>query len=127
MSDATLFVPVVEGATIGNGDLTGSTERGLSLKIDLVLGSTSALYGPVAFRIPSPFIPDTLIVGVAHDISTGVSYALDVQRRAGGRLLVQVWEAAGVCRHPVDISGTVPFTWATGDRILLRTPETFAP
>lgn len=112
------FVPVVEGATIGNADLTGSAVPGLSLHVELVLGTASAIYGPVVFVLPSSFIPGAEIVGTARDVSAGAIYALHVQRE-DDRLTVQAWEAVPY-RHSADLSGTVPFTWAPGDRITLR-------
>ena len=112
------FVPDVQGVTVGNASLIGQAERGLGLTIDFVLGSASAIYGPVVFTAPPSLIPNAEIVGFARDASAGCGYPLFVDREEDGRLRVQAWTNVPY-RHTVDLSSTVPFTWTTGDRIYI--------
>lgn len=120
--------------TVGNGTSTYRYQRvgnAMQFSARFTFGSTSSITGGVAFTIPESLTLDTTAGNFASD--TNYTFGFVSVRDAGtgsftGRLVylsptslsVRVTNSAGTYENPVvDVSTTVPMTWATGDELVV--------
>lgn len=122
----TAFTPTWTGASsnpaIGNGSLQGAykqTGRIMNFRMSMIAGSTTTFgSGAWSFALPSafPVLGNTCASAFAEDSSTSNRY--------GGAAWLEpsvdtVYRIALGSGGNVGVSSTVPFTWATGDVLLI--------
>lgn len=118
------WTPTWTGVTEGNGTTTAVyTQIGKTVHflIRITLGSTSGM-GSTIFSLPvtatSNFLATKTLIGSSyfHDSSTGFGYVgyTRLESSTTGRAIT-FNTSAGV----VGISSSVPFTWATGDQLVI--------
>jgi hypothetical protein len=125
----TAFTPTWTGLTVGNGvynqshySLIGKTA---SFSIDFSFGSTSAITGSVTLTLP-------VILTRKSNFSTNVLYSYFEDSGTGDRLGFPIPNTSDSTKYLVgwanqgvnvitraSLSSTSPFTWATGDRIVI--------
>lgn len=106
------------GLTIGNGTIVAAVGRigqFVRVRIVVTLGSTSSLTSNVALTLPAPPInADQALSCVLHDVSAGTSGRLAAAALIpASSATVQPWSSEG------SLNSSVPFTWATGDKIII--------
>jgi hypothetical protein len=118
------WTPTWSGSTtnpvLGNGTLVGrylQVGKTVSFKINLTMGSTTT-YGSGAYGWTLPVAPhsDTTASGVLVDASATSRYTATAWLTNGSgvfRLL------SAVATGQSGVAGTVPFTFATGDQIII--------
>lgn len=105
------------GSALGNGTLTGSyTINGnvLTFQINLTFGSTTTMGTGAGFSVPLPIasgVCPVTSVGLDSSLSTYYSF----QSYVSGSPVSTVAFAYG----NAFVNATVPFTWATGDQLLV--------
>lgn len=117
----TSWAPTLTNLTLGNGTVTAKYRqlgKAVDYRFKFVLGSTSAVGSDPAFTLPvaphseyvAPF--DQLGIGTNRDVSLSQSRTSIVLLSSGSTVIIFGYGTTGII---VDMSATVPFTWATGD------------
>lgn len=120
----TSFTPTLTNLTIGNGTISAAykqTGKAIVLRLIITLGSTSVVGTVVSTSLPvtsvaySAFTP----LGIASHFDTSASATnLGVLAYTNTTTAeITVANAAGTYAAQGGLTATVPFTWATGDRI----------
>lgn len=120
------FTPSWTGLTPGNGTVTFATyvriQNLVFVQVQFVLGSTSAVTGNISFAAPTTAVssPSQNQLGVVQfaDVSTGIGYVGYVSMNGTSIQLIPI-NASGTYATLTNASATVPFTWATGDVIVM--------
>ena len=117
----TSYTPTITGVTQGNGTITGKSMRVGKMchaEVVLVFGSTTVMVGPVGISLP--FTSTTSVQNPALvtllDTGTAVMPALAFADGTGAYRITAI-DTSGSNATERAITSTVPFTWATGDRI----------
>jgi hypothetical protein len=121
----TAYTPTWTNLTVGNGVVSSAYCRVndfVHFYGKFTFGSTSAISGTVLANFPvnvnSAFMNDASIYGVAQyrDISTSTLYP-GLATFAGNNTLftLRVQIASGTYLTQTGVTGSAPFTWATGD------------
>jgi hypothetical protein len=115
----TTYTPTLTNATLGNGTLTGAymrIGRTIIWGATFTLGSTSAVSTAPAFALPATVgssIPQHHFTAKLYDTSTATTYhGVGVCAAAGTN-------ASLYTHNQVNVTSTVPFTWATGDQFAM--------
>jgi hypothetical protein len=126
VGSAVAFTPAWSGLTVGNGTYNRShytiAGKTVTVSVDFLLGSTTAVVGNLAITLPS-------VIQRASSFNTGVSQCIlrdsSVTSFIGAALPntsnASQWNIRGTGSSPVIItstSSTAPFTWTTGDSIM---------
>lgn len=124
--DWTAYTPswtaVTSNPALGNGTLTGAYQQVgdiVFIQIVLTTGSTSTYgSGPYLFSLPVTPEIDWAIPGVSFDSSAGSRFpcvcVITTAAATGNNMRISTDVGAGT-----SIGSTVPFTWATGDKLSL--------
>ena len=120
------FTPTWSGLTPGNGTVTFATyvrvQNMVFVQVQFVLGSTSAVTGNISFSAPTTAVtsPAQNQLGVVQfaDASAAVGYMGTVSMSGSAIQLIPI-NASGTYATLTNASATVPFTWATGDVIVM--------
>jgi len=120
----TSFTPTWTNLTIGNGTQTFRYVRiGNTVVVQgrLVFGSTTSISGNVSFAAPvAADMLSNVVVGTANLIDGGTDERFGpVIFLTGVGLSLRVYTAGGTYAQNVQLSSTVPFTWANTDVIAL--------
>lgn len=125
--DWTSYTPVwtcvTSAPSLGNGTLTGEYNQSgdiVFFAITLTAGGTTTFgTGPFLFSLPSVPELDSIFAGVAFDSSTNARYpavgVIILASADGANMRIAVDAGAGS-----TIQSSVPFTWASGDKLSLR-------
>ena len=123
----TSFTPVWTGLSVGNGTATGiyyQVQNVVFLVVTLEVGSTTTVTGPVFVDFPSGLDAQELL----RDGSTGQVFFEDADGTdyygytfgsSGTRFQIVAADASSTYLKPSSLSSTVPFTWATGDKLVV--------
>lgn len=120
----TSWTPTLTNATLGNGTLTAAFQRigrTIHYRLAFVLGSTSAVASGPTFTLPVTSITyETFApIGVLSAQDAGVNDWLGVVAwltTTTGRF--RVVDTSGSASRVMDVTSTVPLTWATGDKLV---------
>lgn len=113
------YAPTLTNWTLGNGTLDGWYIRAGKLvhgKVWLTLGSTSTMSGTLAISLPVSKVVDN----AGGTAVTGTAQLFDTSASANRYRFVVQHTATNVRFADQDanaVTGTVPWTWATGDVI----------
>ena len=116
------WTPVLSGWGIGNGTIVGSVIKIGNLvnsRVEITFGSTSTFAGTPSVTFPyTPVDTDQIhTAGLVYlyDVSTGnQNFATQTSVNT-----IRVLNAAGTYLSDSAVSSSVPFTWATGDYIVI--------
>ena len=125
----TAYTPTLGGTgwAIGNGTATGAycqVGKLVFFRAEITFGSTSTFGAAAASTITGPVNAKSGINGNHNlmvnllDTSTGAEYFAWCRTTASSPLTVVI-SYLGTSSQRSDINSTIPFTWATGDRIQL--------
>jgi hypothetical protein len=121
----TSYTPTITGLTLGNGSMSAKyalVGKTLFFSVVFALGSTSAVGTSPTFGFPSGISPSTgnngpLGIGASNSIGgTRYSFWLFLSDDV---IVPRVLNASGTYVTHGSITATVPFTWATGNSMLL--------
>ena len=120
----TAFTPTWANLTIGNGTQTFRyVQIGNTVVVQgrLVFGSTTSISGNVSFAAPvAADMLSNVVVGTANLIDGGTDERFGpVIFLTGVGLALRVYTTGGTYAQNVQLSSTVPFTWANTDVIAL--------
>jgi hypothetical protein len=119
----TAYTPTITNWTQGNGTLNGRYMQAGKLVhfyIDFTVGTTTTPSGTLTFNLPAMCIIPTNtgepLNGTAwvYDLSTTTQYLRFPTITTSGSI-VHLRDVASAL-----VTATVPFTWATGDRVVIR-------
>ena len=126
IGEAVAYTPTFANFTLGNGTVDTSyvqVQKLVQVSVTITLGSTSSMTGQITVSKPVTGAGGAGLntyVGVARlsDAGTGVRVGA-IRNDATGNVSVRALDAAGTYLTEVNISSTVPFTWATNDVLFL--------
>lgn len=121
------WTPTWTNLTVGNATIIakyGRIGKFIFGRLSIILGSTSSVSGAVSFSLP---VTRAAYGGTLGNTILGSCRLFDTSAPAtrGGAIftpttttaLVTVIDTSGTYQSFVDLSSTVPFTWAVGDEI----------
>lgn len=120
------WTPTFTNLTVGDGTLTakytkvGKTVRGF---VNLIFGSTTSISSSVSLTTPSTMANNLtwMPMGLVRMVDEGTdTYAGAVSVLTATTMLVQVNTANATYSDYNTISGSVPFTWTTSDRLIIE-------
>ena len=125
-TDPMTYSPQFTNLSVGNGTLSSEymiRSREINFWVVLTFGSTTSISGAVTFTLP--FSRRTYGVSTRHSnglvrlSDTGVAAYAGITAMDTSSCSVLAQNAAGTYLTQAVLSSTVPFTWATGDEILI--------
>lgn len=128
MNEAVSFTPSISNLTIGNGTRTGTyfiQNKVLYFEVTVTFGSTTTIganpdltlpFAVVGFIQFNPILNTTMFFD--NSATNLVNANLILISSTTIRLVSQT--ASGTYVGIQDVSATLPFTWATNDRIIIR-------
>jgi hypothetical protein len=123
---ATAFTPTWTNLTVGDATVTGNYWRINELvfwKVELIWGTTTSASGNVAIEYPvAGGLTYANAVGgsVYFEDASGGDFYGALYRFTSGRATVVALNVAGTYASPTAMTGTVPFTWTSTDRLLIE-------
>ncbi len=124
------FTPTWTNLTVGNGTLTGKYQlvmNRLSVRSGIVLGSTSSVSTTPILAMPFALTtlgPTYEHIGGAIFRDTGTALHHGGVVLLGGSVYPQALGAGGTYLTSVDLSSTIPMTWASTDELMMRVDGT---
>lgn len=123
----TSWTPTISGITAGNGVTTAKYQqigKTLRFKLVFVFGSTSSISGNPNFTLPTA---STAMIGTTPALGTGTffdtsatkQYPVTVRQVDTTHLEVVCHFAANTYVEISGVNATVPFTFATGDEVVI--------
>jgi hypothetical protein len=116
--------PFSSGVTVGNGtyeEVWFQTNADMvTCRLTFELGTTSAITGPIVLALPlDPADNDGAAghIGIFKDSGTSVFYN-SVSSNQGSSAEMRALATGGTYTALTAVGATVPFTWATGDKIM---------
>lgn len=119
----TSFTPVWTNLTVGNGTNTGRyavVNELVFMQVDVVFGSTTSISGEVRLELPveaDAFRLDGTGGQVWYEDDTGTDYNGGTMRFNSTEILLRVWNSSTTYLSGTALSSTIPFTWATSDKL----------
>jgi hypothetical protein len=119
----TSYTPTYENLTLGNGTMTARYKqigKTVVVNVGFSFGSTSSISGSVKISIPVTAKNDvsyTLFPSWMFDTSVGTQLMGSMILEDSTKLTVIANKSDGTYVSTTIISSTIPWTWATGDRI----------
>lgn len=112
------YSPTLTNLSLGNGTLSYKylqIGKLTAARVDLVWGSTTSSGGAWAITLPvtAPAGVGSPILGVGECTDTSVSQSYDLRVRIASTTTFILMHSNGA--SSAQVSGTSPFTWATGD------------
>lgn len=121
------FTPNWSGLTEGNAPTTIYKYLKLNeivfVKLYLQFGSTTAITGSVTFEPPvasDNYFSEFSQGNVLCEDNTGTDYWGTLFRLNSTTSTVRVYNSSTTYLSSTDLSSTVPFTWATGDKLSIE-------
>lgn len=122
----TSFTPTWTGLTVGNGTETAFYAPIADLtfmQVALTFGSTTSITAGVTIAYPVA-ADDTFRDGVGgqaqfRDDDTGNVYHGVTSPNSGTIMNIRVFNSSGTYLTETNLTSTIPFTWATGDRLII--------
>jgi hypothetical protein len=121
----TSYTPTWTNLTVGNGTLTGKyAYAGVTtlFRVEFTLGSTSSVGSGPTFTFPQQAVAHEsyhqLGFAVMHDVGTAVYNGLIIFSDTSNAAL-QILNVGSTYPTIVSVTSTVPFTWTTGDKLLI--------
>jgi hypothetical protein len=119
------YTPSFSGISVGNGTLTGrycQINKFVAWQVELVVGSTTTISGT---RVTYPVTAsDTFVSGnggqVTCEDASGIDYWGSLFRYSTLEANIYVGKADSTYLTFSSLSSTVPFTWASGDRLIIQ-------
>jgi hypothetical protein len=121
----TAFTPTWGNLTVGNGTVVAhyfDLNDLILWNVELEFGSTTSISGSVTIDYPVAGAATyrAPVGGLVHlDDATGTDYIGALYRNSGTAATVTVLNTTGSYVRYSTLSSTVPFTWATGDRLVI--------
>ena len=126
IGEATAFTPVFEDLTLGNATVDAQylvVNDIMFYSIEVEFGSTTSITGsPVFFDYPATGSNTYLNANSSEiycDDADGNDYFGRVYRRSGTSGRLTIFNSSGTAVTQTNITSTSPFTWATGDRLIV--------
>lgn len=124
------FTPTTTNITVGNGTETalycrfgdGTTDGLVAWHYELLFGSTTAFTGAITIDYPVAGVGGrraAQISTVYCEDSSGTDYFGRIYPNTTTNGRPRVFNSAGTYVTGTNITATVPFTWASGDRIAI--------
>jgi hypothetical protein len=126
VGDFTTYTPTFTGLTVGDGTLFAAyapVNELVFLQIQVEFGSTTAITAGVTCTYPVT-ADDTYRDGISGSVmfrdndTTDVFHGV-VAPSSGTIFNIRALDASGTYVKHTNISGTIPFTWATSDRLVV--------
>ena len=117
----TTWSPTLNNVTIGNGTLSAryaQTGKVVTFSLTFTFGSTSAITGSPNFALPST--PNSNFSSFCNLLDTGTAVYFANGFYQSGGVFLDVLNASGTYVGASAFSATVPFTWTTGDKIIVN-------
>ena len=122
----TSFTPTWNNVTVGNGTSSGyyvQINELVHWSCELLFGSTTSITGNVS--IDYPVTPVDLYQAAAgaqcvFEDANGTDYYGALFRSSFSTALVRVFNASATYVSPTAVTSTVPFTWASTDRLIVN-------
>ena len=119
------YTPSFSGISVGDGTLTGrycQINKFVAWQVELVFGSTTTVS---ATRVTYPVeAADAFLAGnggqVTCEDNTGIDYFGSLFRFSTTEANVYVGKADSTYLTFSSLSSSVPFTWASGDRLIIQ-------
>lgn len=122
----TSFTPTLTNITLGNGTLVGRYKqigKNITYYVSFTYGSTSSVGSGATFALPATTYAVTQRTPIGRatyfDTSGTASYMGDVIQNSTTTGLFVIPQVSGALVINTTTSSTNPFTWATGDNILV--------
>lgn len=121
----TSYTPEWTNLNVGNGSSAGRYCRLNDLvfmQVELLWGSTTDITDNVWVSFPLPcarFRPDGSNGQIFFEDADGSDYHGVTRRVSGRSLQVLAWDTSGTYLRGVSITNSIPFTWVSGDRLLI--------
>ena len=116
------WTPVLSGWAIGNGTIVGSVIKIGNLvnsRVEITFGSTSTFAGNPSVTFPyTPVDTDQIFAAgtvTCYDVSTA-NYQYAIQTSIN---TIRVLNAAGTYLGDSAVTSSVPFSWTTGDQMII--------
>lgn len=119
------FTPTFTNLTVGNGTATGLfcvLNDLVLMQVDLTWGSSTTISAAVGLEFPEPAkrtFPDGSNGQAFFEDGDGTDYYGTTYRIDGTTFQVHVWDASSTYLGSSNITNTIPFTWADGDRFVV--------
>lgn len=126
IGDPVSFTPTFSGVTVGNGTVDAYYWQVNNLvfwRLLFELGSTSAITGTVFVEYPVASTgtwANAIGGSVFFDDATGVDYFGFLYRNNSVQARVAVGNSSGTFLTYNTVSSATPFTWATGDKLVIE-------
>lgn len=115
----TTWTPTIAGITVGNGTTVAryaQSGKFVTGSFLFTLGSTSSVSGPVSFTLPVTAKSTNVLNGIVTFLDSGVGYHVGKALQTSTTLCyLEVLGTNTTYGSFVDITSTVPMTWATND------------
>ncbi|MGA1556921.1 MAG: hypothetical protein ACO4AY_12845 [Ilumatobacteraceae bacterium] len=126
IGDFTTYTPTFTGLTVGDGTLFAAyapVNELVFLQVAITFGSTTAISGSLTCSYPFT-ADDTFRDGTGgqctfRDDDTATNYFGVPTPSSGTIFNIRALDASGTYVKHTNISGTIPFTWATSDRLVV--------
>jgi hypothetical protein len=115
------YSPTISGLTLGNGTISTRYQaigKTYILNITVTLGSTSAITGDLRFALPTSANKFSAGSTWLEDVSVGVYTGTALINTTD--IYVRATATNATYGTTSNLSSTVPFTWATGDNIIVQ-------
>ena len=125
IGETTSFTPNWTGLTVGNGTLNFAVytqvQKLVFVQVQFTLGSTSSVTGNISFAAPvAQATPAQNQLGVVQFADASISAGfIGYVSISGSSLQLVPINASGTYASFTNASATIPFTWATGDVIVM--------
>ena len=122
------YTPTLNNITLGNGSLYAYSGRSGAVIVDDILitfGSTTTVSGVISLAaLPvGEFLSSSNILGgfaTFYDLSATTTYS-GVVMTNGTTVIPKIENVSGTYPTLADVNATVPFTWAVGDKLTIKT------
>jgi len=117
------YTPAFVGLTVGNGALTGKWYRSgrlITFKVRLAFGTSTTITAAVSASLPTAYADGTEVEsfsGLMFDSSVNLRFQAMTFALTTTTFGIRALALSGGHLAQVDLSATVPFTWATGDAL----------
>jgi hypothetical protein len=121
------YTPTLNNVTLGNGSLNATSCRSGGLIVDLIalnFGSTTTVSGDISFTLPVFEVTSntSMLGGLASFFDSSVNTLFSGVAVAYSNIVApRIENVSGTYPVLSNVNASVPFTWAAGDRISIKT------